>query len=227
MTIPVPRSPEPSFTEQGVADFLRDHPDFFQRHGDLLTALRLPHERGSAISLIERQIEVLREKQHATEARLSELVGIARANEQLAARIHHFARRLMSAPTRREILAQIERSFREDFDASQIVLLMFDANAADGGQRFVRSVDQRDANLTGFESLLASGKPRCGQVRDTQREFLFGSDAGEIGSLALVPLSGLGLLVLGSHDRERFHPGMSTDFLATLGELIADALARD
>ena len=75
----------------------------------------------------------------------------------------------------------------------------------------------------------ASGKPRCGQVRDSQREFLFGADAVNIGSVALVPLMELsppGLLALGSVEKERFHPGMSTEFLARMGSLIAAAISR-
>src|SRR5512139_1464743 len=162
------RSADTPFTDEAIAAFLRSHPDFFQRNADLLANLRLPHASGGAISLVERQIEVLREKLHAGDLRLNELVTIARANEALASKIHQFARRLMSAPTRREILAHIERSFREDFDAAQIVMLMFDAHPIDADQRFVRSVDQGDPSLAGFESLLSTGKPRCGQVRDTQ-----------------------------------------------------------
>jgi len=80
-----------------------------------------------------------------------------------------------------------------------------------------------------FEALLATGKPRCGQVRDTQRDFLFGPEAASIGSVALVPLGdagSLGLLALGSAERERFHPGMSTEFLKRMGEIITDALSR-
>jgi uncharacterized protein len=224
------RSSDATLTEADIAAFLRDHADFFLRHGDVLAKLRLPHPSGGAISLVERQIEVLREKLQVSEQRMSELVKVARANEALAAKIHAFTRHLMAAPTRREVLAQIERSFREDFDAGQIVLLMFDSHPIDADQRFVRSVKATDPELSGFESLLSSGRPRCGQVRDTQREYLFGTEAGGIGSLALVPLRGaapVGLLVLGSHERDRFHPGMSTEFLATLGELIGDALARD
>jgi uncharacterized protein YigA (DUF484 family) len=83
-------------------------------------------------------------------------------------------------------------------------------------------------SLRSFESLFASGKPRCGQARDSQREFLFGPEGGEMGSVALVPLGekgSLGLLALGSADRDRFHPGMSTEFLARLADLIGDALA--
>jgi uncharacterized protein len=216
--------------DEEIAAWLRANPDFFLRNDELMEGLRLPHSSGGAVSLIERQVELLREKLHAADGRLAELVHIARANEALAAKIHHFNRRLMRAPTRREILTQIERGFRETFDASQLVLLLFDARSDQSGVRFVRAVAPSDPNLAGFDSLLKSGRPRCGQVRDSQREYLFGTDSGEIGSLALVPLVGdvpLGLLVLGSHDRDRFHPGMSTEFLAQLGEIISDALSRD
>jgi len=213
-----------------IADYLRDHPDFFLHNEELLAQLRLPHSSGAAVSLIERQVEVLRDRNHASDARLTELVKIARANETLGTKIQRFTRRLMRAPTRREVLAQIERGFREDFDATEVVMLLFEAGAASGKERHVRHVAANDQNLIGFETLLSSARPRCGQIRDSQREFLFGVEAGSVGSVALVPLISdvpLGLLALGSHDRERFHPGMSTDFLAQLGELISDALARD
>ena len=127
--------------------------------------------------------------------------------------------------------ASAEQAFREIFDVSQSVLLLFgNVGINTDDLRFVREVAPSDPNLVGFETLLSSGKPRCGQIRDSQRDFIFGADGSAIGSVALVPLAGdpmLGLLVLGSHDRERFHPGMSTEFLARLGELIGDALARD
>lgn len=222
-----------ALTDEDVSDWLRAHPDFFQRHGELLAALRVPHPTGGAVSLIERQIEVLREKNQTADARFQELVSIARANEQLAERIHRFTRRLMRAPTRRALLAQIEQGMREDFDVTPTVLLLFDGGAVadDVGLRCVRHVPADDPNLAGFDALFASGKPRCGQIRDSLREFLFSpDDAASVGSVALVPLvqdRPIGLLALGSLNSQRFHPGMSTDFLARLGELIGDALARD
>ena len=79
------------------------------------------------------------------------------------------------------------------------------------------------------ESLLQSGKPRCGQVRDAQRDYLFGKDSVEIGSVALTPLGpkgALGLLAIGASDVDRFHPGMSTEFLSRIGELVTYALTR-
>ena len=96
--------------------------------------------------------------------------------------------------------------------------------------RFLRVVPAEAPDLRSFETLFSSGKPRCGQLRDSQREFLFGADAAEVGSVALVPLGPkgrLGLLACGSPDSQRFNPTMSTDFLAHLGELIAAALSGD
>jgi uncharacterized protein YigA (DUF484 family) len=219
-----------NLTDDDIAGWLRVHPDFFQRHSELLATLRVPHATGGAVSLIERQIELLREKNQNADARFNELVQIARANEQLTAKIHHFTRRLMRAPTRRAIQTQIEAGMREDFDVTHSVLLLLGTGADTGGLRFVRNIPANDPEMAAFDSLFASGKPRCGQVRDSLREFLFGADAGSVGSVALVPLiddTPIGLLALASHDSQRFNPGMSTDFLALLGQLISDALARD
>ena len=217
--------------ETAIGNYLRSNPDFFVRNEALLAHLRLPHARGSAaVSLVERQVELLREKTQGLESRLSELIGIARANDELGGKIHRFTRRLMGAGSRREVVDQLEKSLREDFEAFHSTLVLF-GDAASGLEpgRFVVSVERGDARLAGFETLLASGKPRCGQVRDTQREFLFGTESAAVASLALVPLGGntaTGLLAIGSPERDRFHPGMATEFLARMAELISDALSR-
>jgi uncharacterized protein len=215
--------------EESVAAYLQHNPEFFERHHALLARLRLPHVRGgSTISLVERQIEVLREKHAALEGKLAELVQVARGNDAIAEKLHRFTRRLLGAHSRTEVIARIEASLREDFDAFHAVLVLIGEQAEQTGQRFLRMVRTDDPNLKSFETLFASGKPRCGQARDSQREFLFGSDANDIGSIALVPLGekgAVGLLAIGSTDRDRFHPGMSTEFLARMGELTADALS--
>ena len=226
--------------EQAIGQYLQQHPDLFDRHPQLLMRLRLVHPRtGTTISLIERQVEVLREKQAASEQKLAEFVRVARTNDALADKIHRFTRRLLRTATRAQALAQIEASLREDFDAQHAVLLLpvaagnsraaaADVNA-DAASRFVRAVTADDPILKSFESLFGSGRPRCGQVRDSQREFLFGNDASAIGSVALIPLAAMvpqGLLAIGSVERDHFHPGMSTEFLSRMAELIADSISR-
>ena len=216
--------------EESVAQYLQQNPEFFEKHQPLLARLRLPHARGSStISLVERQVEVLRERHASLEQKLADFVTVARANDAVAEKLHRFTRRLLRAQSRQAAIEQLEASLREDFDSFHSVLVLVGAPEDVTPQRFVRLVDREDVNLKSFESLFASGKPRCGQARDSQREFLFAADAPDIGSVALVPLGdhgALGLLALGSTDRDRFHPGMSTDFLARLADLISDVLAR-
>ncbi len=214
--------------EASIASYLQHNPDFFERHQAVLTRLRLPHVRGgSTISLVERQIEVLREKHAALENKLAELVRVARGNDVIADKLHRFTKRLLRAGSRTNAVEQIEASLREDFDAFHSVLVLLGDYPDLAPRRFVRNVKADDPNLKSFETLFASGKPRCGQVRDSQREFLFGTEANDMGSIALVPLGdkgSIGLLALGSADRDRFHPGMSTEFLARMGDLVTDAL---
>jgi uncharacterized protein len=222
---------QPESEEESVARYLQHNPDFFERHEALLARLRLPHARtGSTISLVERQVEVLREKQSGVEQKLADFVRVARANDAIADKLQKFTRRLLRARTRDQVVVQLEASLREDFDAFHSTLLLVGMpGVEDSTQHFMRVVKAEDSGLKSFETLFASGKPRCGQARDSQRELLFGSDASSIGSMALVPLMDkgtvLGLLALGSTDRDRFHPGMSTEFLGRMAELIVDALA--
>jgi uncharacterized protein YigA (DUF484 family) len=119
---------------------------------------------------------------------------------------------------------------REDFGASEWLMLL--APSAQSGfdqitSRHLRIVNPTASELKMFETLFDSGKPRCGQIRDSQRDFLFGAGTTEIGSAALVPLgpqASSGLLAIGSPDTERFHPTMSTEFLARIGELVSEAV---
>ena len=228
---------KPEFLEDGISeelihDYLKLHPDFFERHPALLSALQLPHAAGGAVSLVARQVSVLRQKDLKLERRLKDLIEVARANDVLSAKIHALALQLLSAGDLARTVAAVEEAVRAGFGADQSVLVVFGdpdsfANAAPG--RFLRALDRDDPALKPFHTFLASGNPRCGQARDAQLEFLFRDDAGDIGSVALIPLgdkSDTGFLAIGSTDSNRFHPGMSMDFLARIGDLVAAALAR-
>ncbi|HEU5467914.1 MAG TPA: DUF484 family protein [Steroidobacteraceae bacterium] len=220
--------------EAAVASYLSATPEFFDRHSQLLSKIRLPDPRSGAstVSLVERQVEVLRERNRQLERKVKDFVDVARENDVLGQRVLAMARRLIAAKDSASVVAAIESALREEFDAGQSVLVLTAARAPGDvtESRFLRIVPADLPALRSFDALFGAGKPRCGQLRDSQREFLFGGDAGEIGSVALVPLGGkggIGLLACGSHDGHRFNPTMSTDFLAHIGELIVAALARD
>lgn len=223
---------ESELSEQAVHDYLAAHPDFFENHATLLNSLHLPHSTGGAVSLVERQVSVLRQKEIKLEKQLKELIEVARANDILAAKIHQLAMQLMAAADLKTTISALEVAMRSGFGADQAVLVVFgDPDAFDdiAAGRFFRVIDKSDEQLSPFKTFLKGNSARCGRIRDAQKEFLFQGDADEVGSAALVPLSEnceIGFLGIGSADTNRFHPGMSIDFLTRLGELVAGALKR-
>jgi uncharacterized protein YigA (DUF484 family) len=219
-------------SEQAVHDYLAEHPDFFEGHANLLNSLNLPHATGGVVSLVERQVSVLRQKDLKLEKQLKEMIEVARANDLLAAKIHELTLQLLAAADLQTTIIALEEGMRSGFGADQAVLVIFGDPEAftdiDAG-RFFRAIEKNSEALSPFKTFLKSSSARCGQIRDSQRDFLFQEDADEIGSAALVPLADgteIGFLAIGSADADRFHPGMSIDFLTRLGDLVAGALKR-
>lgn len=232
MTKPATAAGIAALNDATVAAYLEAFPEFFERNPQLLTRLRLPDGRGSGttVSLLEKQVDVLRDRNRQLERRLAEFIDVARGNDELAAKIHRLTTRLVHARGMDRVVDAVEASLREDFDVQRAVLVLFREDPALAAREspFIRLADRASQEIRGFESLFAASKPRCGQVRDSQRSYLFGEDAVDVGSVALVPLGpggSLGLLACGAADSQRFNPTVSTEFLARIGELIAAALA--
>ena len=231
-TQPEPKYVEDELSEDTVCDYLESHPDFFERNAQLLGSLRLPHETGGTVSLVERQVSMLRQKEIKLERQLRELIDVARDNDILVAKIHELTMQLLATRTLDATISAVEEAMRSGFDADHALLVHFgdpdnfkDVRAG----RFFRAVKREDTALAPFATFLKSNGPRCGQIRDAQREFLFRGDADDVGSVALIPLGAkaeIGFLAIGSVDADRFHPGMSMDFLSRVGDLVAGALKR-
>jgi uncharacterized protein YigA (DUF484 family) len=212
--------------EAAIADYLKGHPDFFERQPTLLLGLNLPHRAGgAAISLVERQVSMLRQRNGQLERQLKELVAVAKENDALVEKIHQLGLKLMRAPTLAARFEQLETGLREDFGAERAVLVLFAETTPDAAVRegFVKRLPADDAAVRPFATFLRAAKPRCGPLRDRQKN-IFDRDADTVTSAALVPLGAeaeLGFLIIGSGDPEHFHPGKRMDFLARLGELLA------
>lgn len=218
-------------SEEVLVDYLMRHPDFFERHAGVLTRLRIPHDRGNqTISLVERQVQALRDKNQQLEAKIHEFVNIAQGNDALSTKIHKLSCRLVGAHGAAQVLEALEGSLREDFGASHWLMVCLRSDVPELSRlttRHLRLIERGAGELKPFETFFESNKPRCGQIRDSQREYLFGKDAAEIGSAALVPLglgAEYGLLAIGSNETERFQSTMSTDFLTRIGELVSAAV---
>ena len=206
--------------EDVLAQYLSTHPDFFQRHPDLLATIQVPHGTGTA-SLIERQVAILREKSRDLEEQLNGLIRTARGNEQIVTRLQRFTLELMRADGIDDVISTCQDVLREDFNADFVTLKII------GGDDTMHFVAPTNKNLEYFENLFKTKKPVCGRLKEEQQKFLFKKNADRVNSAALVPLFGaekIGILALASKDESRFHPGMGTVFISHLGELISTSI---
>lgn len=231
-TAPESTKPAQSLDEQAVADYLRRHPHFFENKPTLLADLRIPHTTGSAVSLVERQVAVLRDSNTGLQDQLQSLIQVARENDRLNGLLQKLTLRLIECGNLGDLLALIDIRLRQDFSADRVTVQLL-STPKDGAlatrPEFVRDADA----LRGlFQRLLGAGKPYCGQLKAEQLEALFGEQAAEVGSAALMPLSRrngggqgeLGLIAIGSFERRRFHSAVDTAFLGRMSEIIAATL---
>lgn len=214
-------------SEESVSAYLRENPDFFDRHPKLLEELVIPHSCGGAVSLVEYQVSVLRDQVREMRRRMQSLAENARDNETLSRRLHQLTLVLVECTRLDEVLSNLYQAMFDDFKADFVAVRLFADPAVDRDRGLGEFVGKDASERELFAQLLTSTKPICGHFKDTQLEFLFPEHASEIGSGALLPLgpnARFGVLAIGSRDPQRFHPGMGTIFLRQLGEIVSRIL---
>lgn len=210
--------------EAGVAEFLLQNPDFLERHPELLAELKVPHPCGAAVSLLEHQAKVLRERSRGLQRKLDELLAVARDNDRAAERLHRLTLELMDAKTLEAVLFALKDELRSNFQIDAIAIRLF--GEMDNQPDWIRP---NHPDLKPLHGVLRDPRPICGRLARDQLELLFGDTAKAIGSTALIPLidgKTLGLLAIGSFQPDRFHPGQGTVFLRQLGAVIGRAVRR-
>ncbi len=205
--------------DQLVADHLIAHPDFLIRHPRVLAAIDIPHPTGDAVSLIERQVRTLREQNLRLRRQLDELIAIARENDTLANRLHRLTLALIEARSFDEVLNTLQDELRNLFRADAVEMKLFSAEEL--------AAHKAEYGPAMFADFIERERPSCGELPPEQLEYLFGAQAAETGSVALIPLHApplVGVLAIGSHDPQRFHAGKSVDFLKRLAEVVGASL---
>jgi len=215
-----------SITPEAVLEFLKSHPEFFEEQAEFFHQVEIAHPySGRTISLAERQMITLREKNRLLEHRLGELLGVGESNDALGARMHQLTVALVGAGRLDQIIGTVLKSLAEDFAVPQAKLRLWGEGAANLGHEACTPVS---AEL--IKEVAAMHHPVTGSVRTGEVAAWFGSDDAALSSMALVPLrfegQTLGLLAMASGDAERFVAGMGTTYIERLGDVIAAALAR-
>jgi len=210
----------------GLREFISEHPDVLANDAELMSMLNVPHECGGVVSLVEHQVAVLKDDNKRLRRKLRELVDNATRNQERVQRLLDLSLDLLECSRLSDVAIKLYSALRDDFDVDVARVRLFgETNATSGGLVFVSRESQ--AHVL-FESLLRTGEPVCGRLKSSQLQFLFGDQVSSIGSSALLPLGpagSLGLLAIGSHDPQRFHPAQGTEFLRKLGGLVTRAVA--
>ncbi|MDO6514999.1 MULTISPECIES: DUF484 family protein [unclassified Neptuniibacter] len=212
-------------TEAKVADFLQQHPDFFTRNAKLLEKLYVPHETGRAVSLVERQTTVLREKNQNLTSHLSDLIDIARHNDVQFEKTKRMVLALLESETLDDIAVAIDESLCQDFASDTTSLILFTHKPLDVNN--LRLMDQDSASV--ISGLMSTNLPSCGQLSKAENEFIFAADAIKVQSAAVVPLvqgEALGLLAVGSFDPNYFTSSQGTVLLSYVGEVLSRVAYR-
>jgi uncharacterized protein len=216
-----------ALSAEQVEQYLREHPEFFNDHLTLVAGLRIPHAAGPAVSLIERQVAVLRDQNQQYKRKLMELVQVGRDNDALHRNLHQLTLALMRAHSLGDVIERVHGHLRDDFKADSVALRLARLPADFATDTCTLPLEAGDPALASFAAFFRAVRPLCGELKPDQLAFLYGDQAEAIASTALIPLgveAELGLLAIGSHDEQRFHPAMDTLFLRCLGELVACAL---
>jgi len=214
----------PLISAKDIADFLHKNTEFFNEHPVLLGELSLPHTNGGVVSLVERQVAVLREQNKQTSKRLHELIEIARQNEELARKMHQLGLTLMDATDPKDIFATLYDNLSKNFHADRVAVRIFGDPAfidSFAGEEFAGK-DTREISL--FKTMIEARQPMCGRMKHQQRAFLFGTEADEITSSVMVPLLGSdwsAIMAIGSFNPDRFEPGMGVELLANMAEVLS------
>ncbi|MGE8407183.1 MAG: DUF484 family protein [Pseudomonas sp.] len=215
----------PSVGAEAVAEYLRAHPTFFAEHDELLLELLIPHQRGDSVSLVERQLKLLRERNIEMRHRLSHLMDVARDNDRLFDKTRRLILDLLDADTLDAVVMAVEDRLRQDFKVPFVSLILFGENHAPVG-RWVSVGDAQQA----IGGLICGGKTVSGNLRDHELAFLFGeAQRQDVGSSAVATVENQGLhgvLAIGSRDPHHYKSTVGTLFLGYIAEVLGRVIPR-
>lgn len=214
-------------SQEQVAAYLHQHPQFFEHHLALLSEMYLPNPHGNGtVSLAERQQLTQRDRIRVLEAKLADLLKYGEENDTISAKVHRLSLGLLASHNFDILVQLLTYNLLEDFQVPHVGLRLWavPAEGTDSDENPVfLPVDEELKNWT--ESLQ---EPYCGHKPGLDLESWF-NQAGELKSFALIALKGeknFGLLAMASEDERRFYPEMGTLYLKRIGELVSAALLK-
>ena len=209
-----------------VAQYLQDNPQFFEDYADLMSRVVIPHPHGGrTISITERQMLSLRDKNRQLEAQLGELLQFGEENDVISEKMHRLGVAVIAAGTFQSVIHTLNFHLRDDFAVPHFALRLWSRPENTSELPEFAGVSQE---LQTFSETL--NHPYCGSTAGFETASWFGAAAPHVRSQGLIALRNgggtIGMIALGSEDPQRFYSGMGTLYLERLGEMASAALAR-
>lgn len=222
-----------SLSVDEVVQYLRQNPDFFIQQPDVLDSLELSQSPQGTISLSQRQLQRLQEKNRHLQEQLHALIDNAHSNSELQQRVHQLSLKLMDTSDFDELLTILTAELKQEFAADEVALRLFyqgdDVPDLPLPSLNVQFVHADDDSLRVFDTLFTKQSPICGRLTKAQKAVLFDKVSEQVESVATLPLGHepcAGVLAIASHDPNRFHADMGTVYLSFLGEVFMRLLRR-
>ncbi len=217
----------PALDDEQVASWLAANTDFFVKHPEVLETLTLRHAvGGKAISLIEHQVQRLRDRNQQLQSRLKTLLDTARENESRVLHLQDLARALIVARNLTDVFKALEAGLKRDFSVDAIYLGVKSDHERVSEVPGLHYLTEKDSTHEVFKDFFRSPRPICGPLTERQLGLLFPDEAGLLKSAAIMPVGKpvmLGMLVVASREPKRFRPDIGTLFLELIADLVAAA----
>ena len=213
------------FGSEDVAQYLKQHPQFFDEYADKLSDIYVPHPHGGrAIPISQRQIVTLRDNNQILQDKLRELVKFGEENDVIGEKMHRLSIMLLTFPHLNDLLNKLNSILQENFSIPHVELRLW--NIDFGSLEISKFINTNTEIHTMTNSLL---HPYCGPQLTDEIKHWFGEGTTNFRSYSMIPLKTkqtIGLLVLASEEPQRFYPEMGTLYLQRMGDLISTAISR-
>ena len=217
-----------TLTDHDIINFLQNDVDFFIRHPEQLLAINVSNRNGKVASLINHQVNVLKERNQQLKSRLSEMIKYAEYNETIMTQIFELTLRLSQISHVANVTKYFTAFVKKAFDCRMVKLILPVYDKLESNKS-VLCVSNEDQFFSIFKEFISNNSPICGRLKAEKLKFVFGNQSELIGSSVMLPIgenAKKGILVFASEQESRFNPEMSTDLLSRLTHILDQKLSK-
>jgi uncharacterized protein YigA (DUF484 family) len=210
------------FSDKEIIAFLNQNTDFFIRHPEQMEAIQVNNKNGTVTSLINHQVNVLKDRNNHLKNKLSQLITYAEENEKIMSQIFELTLQLCQISHVANVTKHFGQFVKQSFESDMFKIVMPAYENLESSQS-VLCISEESEFMSIFSEFMTNNTPICGRLRKEKLSYIFGRKSEKIGSSVILPIgknAEKGLLVFASFDESRFNPDMSTDLLSKLTHIL-------